>query len=312
VAIDRWLDETKRLIVVGVVVVLATALAAVLVVRSQHGLLRETFRERSVAYAQAFATSSVNWLEPLDLDMLRTAAQFLLLGSARYVQVAANGELLIDAGDGAPAARAEMTDADPALSTGAFRQLADGPSVVDVSVPLAMPAEGAGTVRVGIETTSIVSRGRTMTWTAVGVGVAVDVLILALLVWSGRGRARGTRQVGASSTDAASLTVGELRVDGAIKKVMWRDAPVALTPKQYALVAFLAERSERVVSEAEIVDAVWAESPYADAKDVKQCVYLVRKRLAEVDPLARDLIENVPGFGYRLASSPVDEEMTDG
>jgi DNA-binding winged helix-turn-helix (wHTH) protein len=37
-------------------------------------------------------------------------------------------------------------------------------------------------------------------------------------------------------------------------------------------------------------------------------VYLIRKRLSQTDDAGRELIETVPGFGYRLA---VDREMTD-
>ena len=97
-----------------------------------------------------------------------------------------------------------------------------------------------------------------------------------------------------------------------MKRVTLKGEGVDLTPKQFALLEFLAERSDRVVSEEEIVDGVWAGSHYADSKDVKQYVYLVRNRLSKADPGGRDLITTVPGFGYRLTSDPVDGELTDG
>jgi DNA-binding winged helix-turn-helix (wHTH) protein len=55
-----------------------------------------------------------------------------------------------------------------------------------------------------------------------------------------------------------------------------------------------------VFSEAEILAAAWPDSPYADARDIKQYIYLLRRRLSDVRSDGRDVIVTVPGFGYRL------------
>ena len=86
VAIQSRFDGRQRLIVVAGTVVLVTALALILAVQAYHTLLEETFRERSLAYAQAFAASAGTWVEPLDIEMLRAASQFLLVGSDGEVQ----------------------------------------------------------------------------------------------------------------------------------------------------------------------------------------------------------------------------------
>jgi len=55
-----------------------------------------------------------------------------------------------------------------------------------------------------------------------------------------------------------------------------------------------------VFSDREILAAVWPDSRYANAKDVKQHVYLLRKRLRDAKSGGEEMIVNVPGFGYRL------------
>ena len=73
-----------------------------------------------------------------------------------------------------------------------------------------------------------------------------------------------------------------------------------LTPKQFALLSLLAASPGRVFSDEEIIDAVWPASAYADGKDVKQYVYLLRRRLSQTGGEGSEIIVNVPGFGYRL------------
>ena len=312
------LDGRQRLAIVAGTVVLVTALATVLAVRSYRALLDETFRERSLSYVQAFAASASAWIDPLDVEMLRTASRFLLVGSASYVLIDRDGERIVEE-RAEEAATLQLPDATASPVDVSEVSLSGESSLLNVAVPLVLSSEIVGTVRIGIRTTSIVARGRSLAMTAGWIAVGIDALVLALLLWSHRGRAR--RKQGAPGTAGPIansrvppevLVVGDLRIDGATKKVTWRARPVDLTRKQYALLDFLARRPDRVVSEREIVDAVWAESPYADSKDVKQYVYLLRKRLAAIDPRGRELIVTVPGFGYRLTSSPVDEALTDG
>ena len=104
---------------------------------------------------------------------------------------------------------------------------------------------------------------------------------------------------------------GGLRVEEATKKVRLFGEEVSVTPKQYSLLHLLASEPGRVFSDREIVAAIWPESPYADSKDVKQQIYLLRRRLASVHPDGARLIANAQGFGYHLASQGVDRDMTE-
>ena len=314
--IKTGFDGRQRLAVVAGTVVLVTALALILAVQGYHTLLEETFHDRSLAYAQAFAASAGAWIEPLDVDMLRTASQFLLVGSALFVRVEVDGDLVVDE-RGEEVGSLDLSPvASSIVPVGEMRQLPGGRSYLDVTVPLSVSGETRGSVRIGIDTASIVARGRSTALAAIGIAVAVDALVLGLLFWSHGGLRRRKRDESDSTDGAvpamlAPIVVGDLRIDPAGKQVTLKKQRVDLTPKQYALLEFLAQRSGRVVSEKEIVEGVWTGSHYADSKDVKQYVYLVRKRLAKVDPSGRHLIVTVPGFGYRLTSGPVEEELTD-
>jgi len=268
---------------------------------------------RSAAYVQMFAASAGAWIEPLDVEMLQAAARFLLVGSTSYVRIERSGELIVDE-RGEEAASLELRPSSSSPDGAQEIRLSSGTSVLDVVVPLVVAGEAVGSVRIGIETTSVAARGRGMAMAAGGIAAGVDALILGLFLWShwGRSRRKDDTQLALRRAPIAEpLVAGELRIDGATKTVTLKGQSVALTPKQYALLELLARHSGRVVPEEEILDDVWAESPYADSKDVKQYVYLLRKRLAKADPGGRDLIVTVPGFGYRIAPVPVDERLTE-
>jgi len=76
--------------------------------------------------------------------------------------------------------------------------------------------------------------------------------------------------------------------------------PLSLSPKLFSLLALLVSEPGRVFSDREILGAVWPASRYANAKDVKQHIYLLRKKLRGVQPGAEGMIVTVPGFGYRF------------
>ncbi len=106
------------------------------------------------------------------------------------------------------------------------------------------------------------------------------------------------------------LVRGDLRVDPISKTVSVRGQPVDLTPKQFALLHLLAEVPGCVLSDGDILTAVWPGSAYANSRDVKQCIYSLRQRLAKVHPQPSRIVTNVKGYGYKLVP-PGDEGSLD-
>jgi DNA-binding response OmpR family regulator len=89
---------------------------------------------------------------------------------------------------------------------------------------------------------------------------------------------------------------GRLRVDIAGRRVQVDGAPVALTGKEFDILACLAVEPGRVVTREEIFDRAWDEHWYGPTKVLDVHMAALRRKLG--DPA---LIETVYGRGFRLA-----------
>ncbi len=95
------------------------------------------------------------------------------------------------------------------------------------------------------------------------------------------------------------ICIGPLEIDDRTKQVKVDGVEVNLSPKEYQLLRLCAEEPGRVFSRKEILQCLWPERAH-DGNDIKQYVHLLRSKLAN-SPAGSELIENVKGFGYRLA-----------
>ena len=300
---------------VSLALVLLTTMTWLLAVHTYRSIMLQSFRERSVAYVQAFASSAIPWLDPIQPAMLQSAARFMLVGSAQYVQIASGGQLIVDERTEGALDLGSLT-IQLNVSPGIQEDLTNHSSVLDIFVPLTnVESSDTGYVRIGIDTAGVILQLRMIALWAGALAFGVDTLLLGLLWWlMGFRMAVSNTNAAIGSKGGASekvVSVGDLRIDTIGKLVFFKNQSVQLTPKQYALIEFLAREPDRVFTDREIVDNVWEASSYADSKDVKQYVYLVRRRLSTVHPTGKRLIETVSGFGYKLVSEPVDEELTD-
>ncbi|GHJ13014.1 MULTISPECIES: response regulator transcription factor [unclassified Micromonospora] len=94
----------------------------------------------------------------------------------------------------------------------------------------------------------------------------------------------------------AVLTVGDLRLDPARRRVTRADAEVALTSREYALLDYLMRRPGEVVSKTELLDHVWDASVDTAPNAVEVYVGYLRRKIG------RERLETVRGAGYRLAT----------
>jgi DNA-binding response OmpR family regulator len=97
----------------------------------------------------------------------------------------------------------------------------------------------------------------------------------------------------------AVLTVGEVSLDPAARRVTVAGSEVVLTTREYGLLQYLMRRPGEVVSKTELLDHVWdaAEETAPNAVEV-YIGYLRRK-------LGRQFLETVRGAGYRLVPGVV-------
>ncbi|MDT3720917.1 response regulator [Pseudomonas oryzihabitans] len=108
------------------------------------------------------------------------------------------------------------------------------------------------------------------------------------------------RQTPASTTQQeAALEVGELRVDFAYRKVSLAGAEIALTRKEYAVLAALAQHPGRVVTQRQLLVDIWGPSHAQDSHYLRIVIGHLRQKLAD-DPVAPRFIVTEAGVGYRL------------
>jgi len=93
----------------------------------------------------------------------------------------------------------------------------------------------------------------------------------------------------------AILTARDLSLDPATHEVELAGTPVALTPREYALLEYFLRHPDRVVSKIELLDNVWDAAQDTDPNAVEVYVGYLRRKVG------RDVLRTVRGAGYRLA-----------
>jgi len=96
----------------------------------------------------------------------------------------------------------------------------------------------------------------------------------------------------------AVLVAGDLRLDPAAHQVWRGSTPVALTPRQFALLEFLLRRAGDVVAKSVILEHVWDFAYEGDPNIVEVYVRQLRQRIDE--PFGRRSLQTVRLVGYRL------------
>ena len=96
------------------------------------------------------------------------------------------------------------------------------------------------------------------------------------------------------------LTVGDLVVDPATRQAGVRGRRVALTTREFDVLACLARRADQVVRKTEILHEVWDENQEGDLNLVEVYVSSLRRKVDRA--FGRRSIETVRGAGYRLTA----------
>ncbi len=113
-----------------------------------------------------------------------------------------------------------------------------------------------------------------------------------------------SRRAGDRSPDDASsevTTVGALTVDARTHRVVMNDEELSLTPKEFDLLALLAEEPGALFTRSTILERVWDPHWYGPTKTLDVHVATLRKKLG--DPR---WVQTVRGVGFRLADPAVE------
>jgi two-component system OmpR family response regulator len=98
------------------------------------------------------------------------------------------------------------------------------------------------------------------------------------------------------------LSVGDLRLEPARRRVARADSEIRLTPREYGVLELLMRRGGDVVTKAEILNNVWDSAFEGDPNVVEVYISYLRRKVDA--PFGRHSIGTVRGMGYRV----VDDE----
>jgi two-component system response regulator QseB len=109
---------------------------------------------------------------------------------------------------------------------------------------------------------------------------------------SARVRAVARRRSGRS---ASVMTIGDLEIDAATKRVKWKGEEVSLSAREYALLEALADRPGAYLTRSQLEERLYGWNEEIASNAVEVHIHGLRRKLSS------ELIKNVRGLGYTLA-----------
>ncbi|MBP3864092.1 MAG: response regulator [Pseudomonas sp.] len=107
------------------------------------------------------------------------------------------------------------------------------------------------------------------------------------------------RQAPAQGAQESALELGPLTIDLGFRRVLLEGVEVALTRKEYAVLALLARHPGRVITQQQLLKDIWGPSHVENSHYLRIVVGHLRQKLAD-DPTRPRYIVTEAGVGYRL------------
>jgi two-component system KDP operon response regulator KdpE len=95
------------------------------------------------------------------------------------------------------------------------------------------------------------------------------------------------------------VTVGDLCIDFERRQITMAGSKIRLTPTGYKLLATLAHHIGKVVTQRQLLEAVWGPKYVNEAQYLRVYMGQLRHKL-EADPARPRYLVTEPGVGYRL------------
>jgi two-component system KDP operon response regulator KdpE len=95
------------------------------------------------------------------------------------------------------------------------------------------------------------------------------------------------------------IKAGDVAIDLLLRRVTVRNVLVALSPKEYELLAYLAAGDGRVLTHHQLVAAIWGGADMQRMRHLRVLINQLRQKL-EADPLTPQIITTEPRIGYRF------------
>lgn len=107
----------------------------------------------------------------------------------------------------------------------------------------------------------------------------------------------GRRRSPVGEREPATVVFGDVVVDLDARRLEVGGAEVALSPKEFDVLAYLASRSGEAVSRQQLMDAIWGDAYVAISRSLDVHMTSLRAKLARPD-----VIVTIRGYGYRWGS----------
>jgi two-component system, OmpR family, KDP operon response regulator KdpE len=110
----------------------------------------------------------------------------------------------------------------------------------------------------------------------------------------------------AKENEAAPLSIGDFHIDPEKRLVEVRGREVHLSPKEFDLLFFMAQRPERVLTHRKLLAAIWGPHAVEQPESLRVLVAQLRRKIeSEGEP---KYLINDPWVGYRFQPSPLADE----
>ncbi|WP_283129231.1 winged helix-turn-helix domain-containing protein [Allofournierella massiliensis] len=105
---------------------------------------------------------------------------------------------------------------------------------------------------------------------------------------------------GTPAAPAGELRCGALSIDQRLRRVVRDGQEIALTPKEFDILCFLARNRGEVFTKEQIYQAVWEEDYLLDDSNIMAFIRKLRKKI-EPNPDAPEYILTIWGIGYKFS-----------
>lgn len=105
----------------------------------------------------------------------------------------------------------------------------------------------------------------------------------------------------ANKTDEMVISIQDLLINDSKKTVMKQNSVLSLTPREYDLLLYFAQRLGRVIDRETILTAVWGYEYTGESRMVDMHISNLRDKI-ESNPKTPKILKTVRGFGYTMTN----------
>ena len=110
------------------------------------------------------------------------------------------------------------------------------------------------------------------------------------------------RQDGAQIENDRKIKIDSLLIDVEANRVYKGDSEIGLTAREYGLLLYLAENSDKIISKERLYEQVWGEDSVGIDNTIMVHIRHLREKI-EDDPSVPKLLVTVKGLGYKLVKN---------